>query len=712
MSEPRQTLRVGIDVGGTFTDGVLVDTNRDLVFTSKVRTVPENPADAIVEALRLLIDAAGVPIASIDELVHGTTLVTNSLIERKGARVGLITTKGHRDTLELGREYRYDIYDLDIDRQAPLAPRDLRLGVTERTRYDGTIDTPIDLDEVRRGAEHLGHAGVTAVAVAFLHSYLNPTHEQAALDLIQREFPDLDVSVSHQIAPEIREFDRTSTVVANSFVRARVRHYIGDLMQRLKAEGLRCDLKVLLSDGGMSSVDIALEKPISLLESGPAGGVVSAAFHAAEAGRQDVIAFDMGGTTAKMALVEDGAPSVVRETEVARLHRFRRGSGMPLKVSTVELLEVGAGGGSIAWIDQLGLLKVGPTSAGAEPGPACYGRGGTLPTVSDADLLLGYLDAEGFLGGRMPLDTTAAIAAFQNHLCDALGLTPEQAAAGVHRVVNEYMARAMRTHIVERGQDPRKYAIVATGGAGPVHAYGVARTLGVQSILIPPRPSTASAFGFLVSPMTFHDQRSLMIELAEGALPILTDALTELEETATHRLRDLLPAEVNFDWMLDMRFLGQGHEVSVAVPRSQPDHGWLDQVHELFRARYTTLYGHVPSEKLPIEVVTVRTKAYGPTPKLARALDFGYGTTAAGSRRRHTYFPELDKFVSCLVVRREELSPNVVVAGPVLIEEDDTTIVVGPGATVLRNDQECLEISLPSTVAPEEDPGIGISHAS
>jgi N-methylhydantoinase A len=473
-----RSVRIGVDVGGTFTDFVLFDEKSGRAHTGKRLTTPQDPSIAIIEGIKRMMGETGFKPADLHSVVHGTTLVTNTIIERTGANVGLITTRGYRDTLEIGKEIRYDLYDLFLEPAPTLVPRHRRLEVTERLDADGNVLLPLDKEAVRRVARELVDTHqVEAIAVAFLHAYRNPQHEREAGAIIAQEFADLPLTLSGEVAPEIREFERTSTACANAYAQPRMRRYLDRLEAELEALGFRGHLYIMLSGGGITSVREARAFPIRLIESGPAAGAMAASFFGRLSGLDQVISFDMGGTTAKMCLIENAAPNRKHDLEAGRVRRFMKGSGMPLKVSVVDMIEIGAGGGSIARADALGLMKVGPRSAGASPGPVCYGQGGTEPTVTDADLVLGYLDPAYFLGGEMALDPDRVKRAIEERLGKTLGVSMINAAHGIHRMVNENMAAATRMHLAEKGRDPRRYTMIAFGGAGPVHAWGLAKLL-------------------------------------------------------------------------------------------------------------------------------------------------------------------------------------------------------------------------------------------
>ncbi|HXF83542.1 MAG TPA: hydantoinase/oxoprolinase family protein, partial [bacterium] len=461
--------RLGLDIGGTFTDVVLLHEPSGAIRTHKVLTTPHDPAEGALRSVREICAASGIAVAEIGALIHATTLVTNAIIERKGARTALLTTAGFRDTLEVGKEQRYDIYDLFLRYPAPLVPRRWRVDIPERVTRDGTVRVPVDLRAVRRAVARLAREGVEAVAVSFLHAYKNPEHERRVRDLIEREFPELAVCTSSEVSPEIREYERTSTTVANAYVLPLVDRYISHLEAALAREGFRGRLLMMLSSGTLAGPDVARALPVRLLESGPAAGALMAGHIGMEIGRPQVVAFDMGGTTAKISLVRDGGPKITPMMEVARVHRFKPGSGLPVKTPVVDMIEIGAGGGSIARAGSMGLLRVGPESAGADPGPACYGLGGAEATVTDACVVLGYFDPAAFLGGTMPLDAAAARAAVRRAGAP-LGLDEVQTAWGIVAIVCEHMAQAARLYLIERGQDPRRFALMGFGGAGPAMA--------------------------------------------------------------------------------------------------------------------------------------------------------------------------------------------------------------------------------------------------
>jgi N-methylhydantoinase A len=671
--------RIAVDIGGTFTDLVLLVDGR-VAANAKVLTTPGDPSVAVETGISRLLEL--VDGDDVSEVVHGTTLVANALIERKGAVTGLVATKGFKDTVTIRRELRYDLYDLFLEMPKPLVPRRLRHEVEERILADGSEEVPLDAEQVRRLARRLEREGVEAVAVALLHAYRNPEHERAVGELLRRELPGLYVSLSSDVSPELGEFTRTSTAIANAYVLPLIDRYLEMLEKRLVGLGLNASLRIMLSTGGggIAGVDTARRFPVRLLESGPAAGAVSAGFWGSRGGREDVLAFDMGGTTAKACLIERGIPLVAREFEAARVYRFTKGSGMPIRVPVIDLIEIGAGGGSIAHVGPFGLPNVGPESTGADPGPACYGQGGDLPTVTDADLLLGYLNPDFFLGGDMRLDVDGARAAMER-LGGGLGLTVEQTAAAVHRVVNENMASAARMHAIERGRDIRRCTFVATGGAGPVHAWGVARNLGIRRMVFPPSAGVASAFGMLTAAPGFELARSLPSPLSAVRWSEVRRALRELERSGTRQLTDTgIPKDqVHVEVAADVRHRGQGDPITVELGSALGDDP-AAQVEEAFEQTYVRLYGRRPPG-VESEVMTWRVRVAGPLPK----LDVKLRTTPGGrvgKGMRRVWFAEADGYVDTAVYDRYALGPGDGFDGPAVVEERESTMVIGPGARV------------------------------
>jgi N-methylhydantoinase A len=671
-------LRVGVDIGGTFTDLCIV-TADGVIAVGKALTTSDQPALAVERVLLQTLADAGVDAGDIDTLVHGTTLVTNALIERKGSRTAFLATAGFRDVLEMAREHRYELYDLMIELPTPLVARHLRFDIPERVLADGSVLVDLDEDHVRRLARELQARGIEAVAVCFLHSFTNPAHERRVRDILAEE-TSVDVAISSDVVPEIREYERSTTTVANVYVQRIAARYLDDLATRLAKAGVRCAPLIMLSNGGLATLATAARYPIRMLESGPAGGVLAAAAFGAANGTADLIAFDMGGTTAKLCLIEDGEPLITHTFEIDRKYRLRAGSGMPAKVPVIDLIEIGVGGGSIARIDALGLLRVGPTSAGSRPGPACYGLGGTEPTVTDADLVLGYLNPDYFLGGRMTLDRTAARRAIQDAIATPLGLSVEDAAWGIHAIVNEDMANAARVHAVERGRDASSLEMFTSGGAGPVHGAGVAAALRVGRVLVPPAAGVMSSIGFLTAPLAFDFVRSFRARTDAISWEHAERLFTDMEAEGADLLCDSGVPVVDIEHLryADMRFVGQGFEIRVRIAPGAGEHAG-DQLAAQFRAAYERMYGR-SGPQVPIEVLTWRVVSRGPRPHVRLQLSGGPTTdaTAAIKGARLAYFGPDRGLLLTTVHDRYRLPIGESLVGPALIEERESTLVLRP----------------------------------
>ena len=665
-----------MDIGGTFTDLVLVDEHGAIQLIGKVLTTPKDPAIGVMDGARRVLAQAGVSLAHVRYVIHGTTLITNALIERKGAPVGLITTAGHEDALAIGRETRYDTYDLSIEKPVPLVSARLRRGLSARILSDGARLVPLDPEEVAVAAKDLVRQGVEAIAVSLLHSYIDPADERAVGQVFADVTPGVRVSLSSDVVREIREYERTSTTVANAYVLGVVEGYLQSLLRALRTEGFRGELLLMLSSGGTCTIDTACRVPIRLVESGPAGGAAAAAHYARTTSTPRILSFDMGGTTAKICFIEDGDPRIARECEVARMWRFKRGSGLPIIVPVIELIEIGAGGGSIARVDRMGLPKVGPESAGSEPGPACYARGGDRPTVTDANLLLGYLDPGYFLGGTMPLSVEAARAAVRDHVARPLGLSIEAAAWGVHALVSENMANAALVHGAERGQETKDYRLYAYGGAGPVHACQIAERLGIREVVIPPGAGARTCFGFLTSPLAFEVARSHPLRLEDADWEGVAILLRALEEDARAPLgRAGVPAaEVRVRRWCEMRYRGQGYEIEVPLPDDPPGPGWADTVQRAFERAYRSLYQHVPDGHA-IEAVTWRLRAQSTAPALP-PLPRQSGRGPARKGGRSVWVAQQNGFAAVPIYDRYALEPGDRIVGPAVVEEVEATTVV------------------------------------
>jgi N-methylhydantoinase A len=673
-------LRAGVDIGGTFTDLCVVDGAR-VIAVGKTLTTPHDPSLAVETVLAETLDNLGASFNDLQRVVHGTTLVTNAIIERRGSPTALLATQGFRDAVEIGRERRYELYDLMVELPKPLVPRHLRFDVPERILAGGDVAHPLDEEHVEQLARELDESGVEAVAVSFLHSFTNPDHERRARDAILRTVPKMRVSMSSEVVPELRDYERTSTTIANVYVQALVDRYLSDLRDRLIQKGFEGRLYLMLSSGGVATVETAARFPIRLLESGPAAGALAAAAYGRASRHRDLISFDMGGTTAKLCVVEDGTPLVADEFEVDRVYRLKRGSGLPVKLPVVDMIEIGVGGGSIAGVDSLGLLKVGPRSAGADPGPVCYGLGGTEPTVTDADLVLGYLDPGYFLGGKMQLDADGARAAVQSKLAEPLGLSIEEAAWGVHQVVNENMANAARVHAVERGLDPTALPLFAFGGAGPVHAVGVAAALGSPSVIAPVGAGVMSALGFLTAPLAFDFVHSWRCPLDDVDWDRVNGFVGEMEDEGTALLTDsgLEAEDISHVRYADLRYVGQGHEVRIALPDGAlgPDSDLVAR----FEREYERLYGRGGPD-VGVEAINWRVVSSGPAPALELTATNEEPAGEAQRASRRAYFPALGGFVDTPVYDRYALTPGTRFSGPAIVEERESTLVVGPGQAV------------------------------
>jgi N-methylhydantoinase A len=690
------TARIGVDVGGTFTDFVLHDPARNLVATGKRLTTPDDPSEAIVAGIARLLEETGLKPADLHSIVHGTTLVTNTIIERTGCKVGLLTTDGFRDSIEIGREIRYDLYDLFLEAPPTLVPRHLRLEVPERLDVQGNILLPLDEAALIAAARQLVEIEkVEALAIGFLHAWRDPRHERRAAEVIRGLYPDLPMTLSSAVAPEIREFERISTACANAYVQPRMQRYLAKLEASLAAMGVTGALYVMLSGGGIASVQEAKDYPIRLIESGPAAGAMAASWLAQRAGLDQVISYDMGGTTAKMCLIQNGAPDRKFDFEAGRVRRFQKGSGLPLKVSVVDMIEIGAGGGSIARVDPAsGLMKVGPRSAGAKPGPICYGRGGVEPTVTDSDLVLGRLDPAYFLGGEMALDLPAVTRAVSGDLSAKLGVSADDAALGIRRIVDETMAAATRMHMAEKGRDPRRFTLIAFGGAGPVHACDLARLLKIKRVLVPLGAGVASAIGFLVAPPATDLVRSLVGRLERLDWAKVAALYAEMVAEA----RGLLlgagadPADIIYKPAADMRYVGQGFEIPVPMPSLTPSQQDIAAIEESFLAAYRERFGRA-LDGLPIEALTWRLAASAPGRDIA--MEGAQKSEAGEARRgiRRALF-EGHGWCECAVYDRYRLAPGAAFAGPALVEERESTCVIPPGAQVSVDKHRNLVIEL------------------
>jgi len=690
---------VGIDIGGTFTDVVALDYVEGKLHSLKVLTTHGDPALGVAEGVARLIEACRIDPAEVSRVVHATTLFTNALIERRGSVTGLLTTEGFRDVLEIGHERKYDLYDLHIEAASPLVPRSLRAETGARMDAKGRELAPVDEQAVRGAVADLVARGVESLAVCLLHAYADNTHELAVRRIVEREFPDLAVTLSSEVAPVVREFERMSTTVANAYIKPLANQYLDALQARLRELGLRVDVLMMLSNGGLSHIAEAKRTPIELLESGPAAGAISASHYSARDDQANLLAFDMGGTTAKLCLVEASRPSISFGFEAARQKRFAEGSGLPIRITTIDLIEIGAGGGSIAHQDALGLMKVGPRSAGSEPGPACYGLGGTEPTVTDANLILGYLNPDYFAGGTLSIDLARATEAVGG-LGESLGHDAVSVAWGVHDIVAENMAGAARVHVAERGRDPRDFVLLCTGGGGPLHAYYVAQKIGVKTILCPPAAGVASAYGLLVAPARADRSRTVSMQPARDSLSALEAAYVELESQARAAL---LPLDATFGPVrlrrqADGRYVGQGFTLTVSLPAGPYGDGEeAEQVRQAlvaaFESGYREKFGRTPPN-VPVELMNLRVTGEAPPRQRLVPEALASGQSAPPTNHRRVYFREAGGYVDTPVYARASLRTGFACKGPMLVEDEGSTLVVGPKGRVEQQASGNLVITI------------------
>lgn len=697
--------RIGIDIGGTFTDFTVIDDHSGEIFIDKTLTTPQAPEEGVLHGLDRLVSQIPGLLEHTTEIIHATTLVTNTILERKGAKTALLTTQGFRDVLEMGREVRYDLFDMFIRFPEPLVPRDLRAVVDERILSNGHILQPLIDQEVRSIAQRWKSLGIEAVAVVFLHSYRNPVHERRAAQILREEMPGVMVSVSHEVHAEPKEYERTSTTVVDAYVKSITQTYLDRLSAELEKRGYSKRILVMLSNGGTATIATTKTVPIQIVESGPAAGVEATAFFAELLGHDKVLAFDMGGTTAKLCLVKDGQASRTREFEVDRVQRFKQGSGLPIAVPVFDLLEIGAGGGSIARVDDLGLLQVGPDSAGSEPGPVCYGRAGMAPTVTDADLLLGYLDPAYFLGGEMALNANAARAATQSTLAEPAGLDVIAAAAGIHEIVNETMASAARMYVAEKAMSPAELTLFAFGGAGSLHAVGLARKLGCVQVVVPPYSGVMSSLGLLAAPLAFERSAPIRKLLRDVDLAEIETLFVELQSQARMHLPE--PQAAMIRRTIDVRFSGQDYalEIDVDPDASAPGNRirWLDD----FKQAYHRLYGRSEDDN-PVELVSVRVYARQPAPRPKIAAK-PQATPAVPKTYRDVYVAKQKAFVRTAVYARDELQIGQQIVGPAVIEERVTTTIIEPGDILTLDPSGCLMITLDSVQAVATAPASPVS---
>lgn len=675
-----KALRLGIDIGGTFTDFALVDRSGGRVAVHKELTTPRDPAKAVLSGTQAVLANAGRGLADVAEIVHGTTLVTNALIERRGGRTGMLVTRGFRDLFDIGKEQRYDLFDLRLQYAEPIVSRGLREEISERMRHDGSIMEPLDEDAVRAAAKRLvENEKIEALAICYLHAYANDAHEARTRDIVRELYPNLYVSTSADIFPFMREFDRWMTTCANAYAQPLVDSYLSRLDDGLKSLGFSGSLWVISSSGGLMLPDTARRYPVRLLESGPAAGVLMSARFGRELAQENILSFDLGGTTAKGALVRHGEPLRKYTFEAAHVYEYRSGSGLQLQIPVIDMTEIGAGGGSIVSLDELGRMRVGPKSAGAEPGPVCYGRGGTDATLTDANLVLGYLDADFFLGGRMKLDLAAAKGATAT-VGAKLDLEATRAAWGVHDIANENIARAFRMHATERGFDYRSCGMVAFGGGGPIHAARIARKLKIPLVIFPAGAGIMSAFGMLSGAQSFEVLRAFPRAVANLTADEFSRALESIEkEASSFLLAGGVPqSAIRRARRVDMRYRGQGYDIEVPLPDNVAPAALFKMLPNLFSERYRHVFHASLDEAL--EIVSLKVEASGPPPeRFTTGTKPAAGTQNALKGSRRAYFPGRGGIVDCPVYARERLLPGTLIEGPALIEEAESTCLLDAG---------------------------------
>jgi len=684
------SIRLGVDIGGTFTDVVLEKDGE--AFSTKVLTTYAAPETAIIDGMHHVCAKAGVAPSDIDQIIHGTTLATNALIERRGAKTALITTEGFRDVIEMRTESRFEQYDLNLNLPEPLLPRHMRFTVPGRVDANGAVLVDLDRASVEAVVDRIAEAGFESVAVGLIHSYLNAAHEELVRDVLAQKLPDVAVSLSCEVSPQMREYERFNTVVANAYIKPLMASYLGRLEDRLAAEGVGCRIFLMHSGGGIISVRNAAEFPVRLVESGPAGGAVFAAHIAARYELDKVLSFDMGGTTAKICLIKKQTPKTSRVFEVARTYRFKKGSGMPISIPVIDMVEIGAGGGSLAHVDSLRQIRVGPESAGSEPGPACYGRGGARPAVTDADLVLGKLDPDTFAGGSIPLHPDQSKAALNDHVGRPLGMDAVEAAFGVAEVVDENMANAARVHAVENGEDLSEYTMIAFGGAAPLHAGRLAEKLDVDRVLVPQGAGVGSAIGFLRAPFSFEANLSVYMKLSNFDAERIKTLLADLQAEATAFVRGCdTTSPILSDFKVYMRYTGQGWEIPIDLTQEQalaPDAGTFEA---LFTDEYTKLFGR-PVAGMDIEITVWSVNATTPPEQIDRLTEAKVMTMAPTSGSRDVFDAAGGRFLNAPVVRRALMSAGHHIPGPATVVEDETTIIVPASRDALCQPDGCIDL--------------------
>ncbi|MEM7719970.1 MAG: hydantoinase/oxoprolinase family protein [Pseudomonadota bacterium] len=684
------SIRLGVDIGGTFTD-VVLETPRDQV-SVKVLTTYAAPETAIIDGMQQVCAKAGISPSQIDQIIHGTTLATNALIERRGAKTALITTEGFRDVIEMRTESRFEQYDLNLTLPEPLLPRQCRFTVKERVDARGAILIDLDLSEVDAVIDRIEGAGFESVAVGLIHSYLTPRHEQMIRDRLLARLPDISVSISSEVSPQMREYERFNTVVANAYIKPLMASYLGRLEARLQQEGVRCQVFLMHSGGGIISLTSAADFPVRLVESGPAGGAVFAAYIAARYQLDNVLSFDMGGTTAKICLIKNQTPKTSRVFEVARSYRFKKGSGMPISIPVIDMVEIGAGGGSLAHVDALRQIRIGPESAGSEPGPACYGRGGARPAVTDADLMLGKLDPASFAGGSIALRPEAAEQALLADVGQPLAMDAMETAFGVAEVVDENMANAARVHAVENGEDLSEYTMIAFGGAAPLHAGRLCEKLGIDRLLVPPGAGVGSAIGFLRAPFSFEANRSVYMKLADFNAEVITDLLSELQREATGFVRSCDgESPILSEFKVYMRYTGQGWEIPISLSEEQAMTPSADVFQTCFIEEYSKLFGR-PVAGLDVEITVWSVNATTEAETVAPVDASTRQSPAVPIGTRMLFDPAKGQTLASDVIDRTAMHPGASAEGPAAITEAETTIIVPSSFLAIGQPDGCITL--------------------
>ena len=681
MSNQLSEFRIGVDIGGTFTDIVAVNQKNGIQFNGKVLTTPKDPSEAVLSGVKDIIKKNKIDPKNC-RIIHGTTLVANALIERKGVKTALLTTQGFKDVLEIGREWRYDLFSLDLEMPLPIVPRHLRFEIEERMNFKGEIIKSLDETGLIKVAKKIAKSGVETLAIVFMHSFKNAIHEKLAKKIIEAHVPNLNICLSSIVSPEIGEYERTSTSVANAYVQPIFKSYVTSLVKGLKKIGITNDLFLMLSDGGIVHQKTAIEFPIRLVQSGPAGGAQAATLYGKILKQNNILCFDMGGTTAKACLIENGKPNRTTMFEVARVFRFSKGSGLPLQVPVVDMIEVGAGGGSIARIDGMGLIQVGPDSSSSYPGPACYGLGGLLPTVTDSDLILGYIDADNFLGGDMKLIKENAEKAIKEHIADPLGITILNAAWAIHEIVTENMSQAASIHALEKGRKIEKFSMIPIGGAGPVHACSLMSKMNINHMISPANAGVASAIGMIASPNSFE-----LVQTDMQLLEYLNFSKMQNQFKIMHKngIKSLLKTgttleEIKISNSVLMRYVGQGYEIEVPLSKDNLENKNIKKIQVEFEKVYKVLFGR--TEKMPLEIISWRTIASGPILKfIIKDKNFNTSSKTMNTKKRHAYFGG-KTFFKTSVINRKNLSKSFQAKGPLIIEERESTLIIPPNFNV------------------------------